>query len=63
MAEYNLRGLAFDHFIDAMPEDVYEPCPCGCGKVFRYVAKDEKELEKHIEVFIQNWIKNKEQSL
>lgn len=40
-----------DLWIDAIPEDNYSLCPCGCGKKFKFV-KD--ELEKHEEQFYKN---------
>jgi hypothetical protein len=52
----NTNGLALDAWIAAIPEDVYDPCPCGCGEKFRYVAKDEKKLAEHENVFVRNRI-------
>jgi hypothetical protein len=41
-----------DAWLDAIPEDVYDPCPCGCGKAFRHVAKGGEEvLAEHEERF------------
>jgi hypothetical protein len=37
----NEHGLALDAWIASIPEDVYQPCPCGCGEKFRYVVKAE----------------------
>jgi hypothetical protein len=53
--ETNKEGLALDAWIDAMPDDVYDLCPCGCGKAFRYVVRDQKELEAHEAKFIDNF--------
>lgn len=53
----NIQGLALDAWIDSIPTDVYEPCPCGCGEKFRYVVKDETKLQEHEQRFIDNWIK------
>ena len=43
-----------DEWIARMPDDPYEPCPCGCNTKFRYVIKaGEKELEKHYQQFVK----------
>jgi len=55
----NENGLALDAWISAIPEDVYEPCPCGCGEKMRFVIKDEKKLEEHEIEFIQNFLKGR----
>ena len=47
---------AVDAWIDAMPEDVYQPCPCGCGKKFRFAIKE--NLEQHEENFIKKFLDN-----
>jgi hypothetical protein len=60
MTTFNTTGLALDAWIKAIPDDPYDPCPCGCGKKFRYVAKDEKELEAHETKYVNDWIKNYE---
>lgn len=57
----NLHGIAHDAFWMAVPDDIYEPCPCGCGKKFRFVAKDEKVLAQHEKKFIDDWLKNHEE--
>jgi len=36
---------AVDAWIDSIPHNVYDPCPCGCGKKFKYV-KDNPELHE-----------------
>ena len=33
------RPTAEQRFIEALPEDVYGPCPCGCGKAWKYVKQ------------------------
>lgn len=44
---------ALYEWLDRAPENVYDPCPCGCGTKFRYVIKGgDKELEKHYQQFI-----------
>lgn len=41
-------------FIFAVPEDAYQPCPCGCGMKWRYVYKGgEAEIEKHSKAFMK----------
>lgn len=41
-----------DAWMDAIPDDVYAPCPCGCGRAFRYIVKGgESEIKKHAEAF------------
>ena len=46
----------FDAWLDAIPEDAYDPCPCGCGKKWRYIVREgEAEIEKHF----QAWLKEK----
>lgn len=39
-----------DAWIDAIPEDQYAPCPCGCGMKWRFAMKD--GIEKHEHRFI-----------
>ena len=39
-------------FINAIPENVYDPCPCGCGKTWRYVIRD-NEIDEHVERFLK----------
>ena len=39
-----------DALIDAIPENVYDPCPCGCGKKWRFVVKSKEAIE-HIKKF------------
>lgn len=50
--ELSLTELV-DLWIDAIPDDPYAPCPCGCGKKFKFV-KD--EAGKHEEQFYKNII-------
>jgi len=40
-----------DFWIDAIPEDKYALCPCGCGQKFKF-AKD--NLKEHEEQFYKN---------
>ena len=48
---------ANDAWIDAIPEDPYDPCPCGCGKKFRFVMKG--DLDAHQKAFIDKLKKEK----
>ena len=42
-----------DAWLDAMPDDPYAPCPCGCGKAWRFVIRGgEEEIRKHAETFM-----------
>ena len=44
MEEYELVDLWIDAIGDLGP---YEPCPCGCGRKWRYVVRDgEKAIEE-----------------
>ena len=40
-----------DKWIDAIPDDVYSLCPCGCKKKFKFCKDD---IEKHEEQFYKN---------
>jgi hypothetical protein len=42
--------------IDAIPDNPYDPCPCGCGKKWRYVLRD-REAEQHCNKFCDNFEK------
>ena len=47
-----------DAWIDAIPDDNYAPCPCGCGMKLRYAEKD--GIEKHEQRFIDKHIAEQE---
>ena len=51
---------AVDALIDAIPENVYDPCPCGCGLKWRYVVKDPAHLAEHEQRFYEKWSKEHE---
>jgi len=56
--EKNIEGLAIDKWIDSIPGDPYQLCPCGCNQKWRFVVKaGESELLKHEQFFIQNIMK------
>jgi len=41
-----------DAWIDAIPEDKYALCPCGCGKKFKFAIQE--GIEPHEQRFIDN---------
>lgn len=43
--------ISADAFIMAIPGDPYAECPCGCGKKWRFVAKDLDNLWSHEDRF------------
>lgn len=40
------HGTPIDLWIDAVPEDMYKPCPCGCGRKMKFVLPEIEEHEK-----------------
>ena len=58
----NMLGLAKDAFIAAIPDDVYDLCPCGCGKKFKFVANNSQSFKEHESNFCERWIKSHSQS-
>ena len=44
-----------DALIAAIPTNVYDPCPCGCGMKWRFVIKN-NEIEKHVKQFCDNYL-------
>lgn len=40
MNEIEYSHETTDALIDAIPENPYDPCPCGCGKKWRFVLRD-----------------------
>jgi hypothetical protein len=36
----NETETAVDKWIMAIPDNVYDACPCGCGKKFRFALKE-----------------------
>ena len=52
--------LAKDAFLMAIPDDPYLPCPCGCGKKWRFVVRGgEEEIKKHEKIFVAKCLENK----
>ena len=47
---------AHDAWLDAMPPDDYDLCPCGCGKKFRFVVRDPKICAEHEAKFVKDFI-------
>ena len=45
-----------DLWIDAIPDDNYSPCPCGCGKKFKFVKE---ELAQHEDNFYRKILTSK----
>lgn len=43
-----------DAWIDAIPDDKYALCPCGCGKKFKFAMQEDPEA--HYERFVANHI-------
>lgn len=58
--EYNMEGFAIEAWLDAIPDDPYAPCPCGCGKKWRFALKEtpDNNIIDHEKRFIENWLKN-----
>jgi hypothetical protein len=52
----NFEGMARDEFMARIPDDPYDPCPCGCGTKWRYVMKDPALFEKHEQMFVEKWL-------
>jgi len=54
---WNLTGLANDQWDLVAPDETADPyktpCPCGCGKMWKYCLPN---LEEHYERFIHNFI-------
>lgn len=38
-------GHEVDAWLDVIPEDPYAPCPCGCGKKWKFVKAEPEEHE------------------
>ena len=55
----NEIGLAIDAWIEAIPDDPYALCPCGCGKKWKFCIP---EAEQHEQKFIKDLVARKEQS-
>lgn len=49
----NDRRQAIDAYVDALPENGYAPCPCGCGKKWKFCPYTPAEREER---FIANWL-------
>ena len=52
----NEIGIAIDAWIEAIPDDPYAPCPCGCGKKWKFCIP---EAEQHEQKFIKDFIARK----
>jgi len=49
----NLTGLAIDAWIEAIPDDPYAQCPCGCGSKWKFCVQD---AERHEQKFIADFV-------
>lgn len=49
-----------DAWVDSIPDNPYDPCPCGCGKKFRFALKE--GLEVHETRFKENFQKEHPES-
>lgn len=45
-----------DLWIDAIPDDPYDKCPCGCGKKFKFIKDNPEEHEKRFIERMKQWI-------
>ncbi len=54
----DIVGAGIDAWLDAMPENAYDLCPCGCGMKFRFAMKPENHPEEHEKRFLDNFYKN-----
>lgn len=44
-----------DAWIEAIPDDLKDPCPCGCGRKWKRITKGgEAAIEEHFQNFINN---------
>jgi hypothetical protein len=46
-----------DAFINAIPENPYDLCPCGCGLKWRFIVRDNK-IEEHAKTFCDKYEKD-----
>lgn len=53
-AKLREEAIAMEAWIDACPDNPYDQCPCGCGKKFRFVVRDDQTLREHFETFRRN---------
>lgn len=49
-----MSTAATDAWIDAIPDDVYKLCPCGCGKKWTY-AKQAEVVHEHEQRFVEKF--------
>lgn len=48
-----IEHMAEEAFIESIPDNPYAPCPCGCGKKFKFVKDN---YDEHYQRFIQNYL-------
>jgi len=41
-----------DKWIDAIPENPYDPCPCKCGKKWKFAVQE--GIEEHEKRFLES---------
>lgn len=46
----NWEGLAFDLWIELLPDSIYDLCPCGCGQKVKFAFR---AYDKHEQEFIR----------
>lgn len=66
LATWELEHQAEMAWLDALPDNPYEPCPCGCGKKMKYILQEARELQAkgidtlpidHEQIFKDKWKK------
>jgi len=60
MSNINYRSLAVDAFIEALPDDVYDKCPCGCDMKVKWAMKDTSF--NHQEQFVTRFLNKMEET-
>jgi hypothetical protein len=43
----NIEGIKTDKWIDALPENPYDLCPCGCNKKLKFIKDNLEEHENN----------------
>lgn len=43
--EMNVELINNDLWVDFIPDDVYAQCPCGCGKKWKHLIKQVRDME------------------
>ena len=46
-------SVALDAWVDAMPDDPYSDCPCGCGMKWKYARIETlNNVRDHVQMFV-----------